>query len=229
MSTFCLLHGNWHDGSCWDPLIVRLRARGHRAVAPDLPFDDARATYEDRARPALDALEGLDGPIVVVGHSVASAEAALVSAKTQPALLVYLCSRFGSYPVPPDAPAIFRAGFPFPAKDDAGRMVWEPRAAIGAMYSRLEPVVGRELAKRLRPGAAPVGDYPLADHPDVPTALIYAADDEFFEPAWERYVAQELLHIEPIEIPGGHFPMLEDSDGLADLLNSLATASQHQR
>jgi pimeloyl-ACP methyl ester carboxylesterase len=54
----------------------------------------------------------------------------------------------------------------------------------------------------------------------VPTALVYAADDEFFEPAWERHVSRELLRVDP-EIAGGHFPMVEDPDGLADLLDDL--------
>ena len=70
--------------------------------------------------------------------------------------------------------------------------------------------------------APPPGEYPLRDHPDVPTALVYAADDELFEPAWDRFMARELLGIEPIEIPGGHFPMIEDPDALGDLLDRLA-------
>jgi pimeloyl-ACP methyl ester carboxylesterase len=35
-------------------------------------------------------------------------------------------------------------------------------------------------------------------------------------------MARELLGIEPIELPGGHFPMLEDPEALAELLVSLA-------
>ncbi len=70
--------------------------------------------------------------------------------------------------------------------------------------------------------AMPSGEYPLRRHPDVATALIYATDDEFFEPAWERFMARELLGVEPIEIPGGHFPMVEDPDSLGDLLSRLA-------
>jgi pimeloyl-ACP methyl ester carboxylesterase len=35
LATFCLLHGNWHDGSCWQPLVDCLEARGHKAAAPD--------------------------------------------------------------------------------------------------------------------------------------------------------------------------------------------------
>jgi pimeloyl-ACP methyl ester carboxylesterase len=52
--------------------------------------------------------------------------------------------------------------------------------------------------------------------------LIYALDDEIFEPAWERFMARELLGVDPIAIAGGHFPMVEDPAALADLLDRLA-------
>ncbi len=190
-------------------------------LAPDLPFDDAAASYEERARPAVAALADAEEPIVVVGHSVGSAEAALVAAERKVARLVYLCPRFGSFAAPSGAPAVFREGFPFPAKDAEGRMVWEPEAAVAAMYPRLPREAARRLASRLRPGASPVGAYPLAEHPDIATTLIYTSDDEFFTPEWERFVGRELLAIEPIEIPGGHFPMIEDPDALAQLLDDV--------
>jgi pimeloyl-ACP methyl ester carboxylesterase len=188
-----------------------------------MPFDDPQADYEQRARPASEALDGVDGPVVVVGHSIASAEAALVAAARQTALLVHLCPRFGTFPVPPDAPDVFRPGFPFPPRDADGRSVWTPEAAIEAMYPRLTREAGCELAERLRPGATAVGDYPLSQHPTLPTALVYTADDEFFTPQWERFIAHDLLGVEPIEIPGGHFPMVENPDLLADLLDRLAS------
>jgi hypothetical protein len=34
-------------------------------------------------------------------------------------------------------------------------------------------------------------------------------------PEWERFVAREVLGVEPVEIPGGHFPMVEDPAALA--------------
>jgi pimeloyl-ACP methyl ester carboxylesterase len=226
VATFCLIHGNWHDGSCWGPLVEGLRSRGHDAIAPDLPFDDAAATYAERARPAITALASVEGPVVVVAHSVGSAEGALVAAECDPALLVYLCPRFGSFEAPEDAPPVFREGFPVPPRDDQGRMVWDPDAAIGAMYPRLPEEVARRLAERLRPGAVAVGEYPLAEHPEVATALIFASIDEFFTPDWERFVARELLGIEPIEIPTGHFPMIEDPALLTDLLDRLARSAE---
>ena len=200
----------------------QLRARGHDVVAPDLPYDLATQSYEQRAQPALDAVEGVSSNLVVVGHSVASAEAGLVAAFRRARLLVYLCPRLGEYPAPAGAPPVFQEGFPFPPRREDGAMVWEPAAAITAMYPRLEPSTAADLAARLRPGASPVGSYPLAAPPDVPTELIYTIEDEFFTPEWECFVARELLHIEPIEMPGGHFPMAERPDELTDVLDRLA-------
>ncbi|HKV05007.1 MAG TPA: alpha/beta hydrolase [Candidatus Acidoferrales bacterium] len=34
MGTFVLVHGSWHDGSAWDPIVRYLESRGHRAFAP---------------------------------------------------------------------------------------------------------------------------------------------------------------------------------------------------
>jgi pimeloyl-ACP methyl ester carboxylesterase len=185
-----------------------------------MPFDDPDAGFEVRVRPALAALEGVSGPVVLVGHSASSGYAAFVAEATAGSLLVHLCPRLGPFPPPAGAPGTFRRGFPFPARNAAGVTVWDTETAIDAMYRRLPPQTARRLAARLRPGAPPA-EYPLPGHPDVPTVLVYATDDEFFEPTWERFMARELLGIEPIEISGGHFPMVENPEALADLLDRL--------
>jgi pimeloyl-ACP methyl ester carboxylesterase len=151
-----------------------------------------------------------------------SAYSPLVAAARPGSLLVHLCPRLGPFTPPPGAPDKFRKGFPFPVDRPDGTSAWEAGAAISAMYGRLSPEAARTLVAHLRPMAPPAGDYPLPGHPDVATVLVFAADDEFFEPDWERFMARELLEIDPIEIPGGHFPMVEDPGGLADLLDRLA-------
>ena len=152
--THRIAHGDWHDGSCWDPLTVEaLRARGHEAVAPDLPYDDPDAGFEDRARPARAALEGVSGPVVVVGHSASSGYAALMAEATPAQLLVHLCPPLGPFAPPAGAPEAFRRDFPFPAKNAAGVTVWDTEAAIETMYPRLPPETARTLAERLRPRA----------------------------------------------------------------------------
>jgi pimeloyl-ACP methyl ester carboxylesterase len=225
VGTFCLIHGAWHTASCWDQLVPFLEDRGHTVLTPDLPLHDPKAGFEERIRPALEALDRVSGPVVVVGHSQGTVYSSLVAAARPISLLVHLCPRLGGFDHPAGAPDTFREGVPFPADRSDGTSVWDADTAIRAMYRRLPPATARAVAKRLRPMAPPPGEYPLRDHPDVPTALVYAADDELFEPAWERFMARELLGIEPIEIAGGHFPMIEDPDALGDLLDRLARES----
>ena len=92
------------------------------------------------------------------------------------------------------------------------------------MYPRLDPAVAADIARRLHPSTPPLDAYPLAAPPDVPTELVFTTDDEFFTREWQQFAAQQLLRVEPIEIPGGHFPMLEDPAALATLLDRLAGA-----
>lgn len=222
MATFGLLHGAWHEPSCWEPVREPLEALGHGTTAADLPLHDPAATYADRVRPAIEALDGAVGPVVVVAHSQSSALGPLVAVARPISLLVYLCPRMGSVALPDGTPGAFREGIPFPPDRPDGTTAWDPEVATEAMYRRLSPDRARALAKRLRPMAMPPDDYPLDEHPDVPTALMYGSEDELFEPAFERFVAEELLGIEPIELQSGHFPMAEDPDGTAEQLDSLA-------
>jgi pimeloyl-ACP methyl ester carboxylesterase len=222
VAVFCLMHGAWHEPSCWDELTPALKHRGHAVVVPDLPLQDPEAGFDERIRPALDALGDVDGPLVIVGHSQGTAYSSLVAVARRDALLVHLCPRLGGFEPPPGAPEMFRQGVPFPENRPDGTSVWDEEVAIEALYGRVPLPRANMLAGRLRPMAMLEGDYPLPAHPDNRTALIYAADDELFEPDWERFMARELLGVEPIEIPGGHFPMAEDPDALAEVLDQLA-------
>jgi pimeloyl-ACP methyl ester carboxylesterase len=59
---------------------------------------------------------------------------------------------------------------------------------------------------------------PLREWPDVPCSYIVCHDDRTATPAWARRAAIERLGVEPIEIPGGHCPMLARPDELAEAL-----------
>ena len=223
MATFCLLHGAWHDGSCWQEVAAELRARGHTVLAPDLPFHDPEAGYVARLAPAVEGLSGADGPVVIAGHSLGSNYAAVLATEIDEPSVVHVCPRLGGFTPPPGAPSRTRPGFPWPPVDERGGMTWDPAIAATGMYGRLDPALARALAARLRPMVPPPEPFPLERHPDVPTAVLYAADDEAFEPAWIRFMAREFLGVEPIELPGGHFPMFEVPGHLASVLDGLAS------
>jgi pimeloyl-ACP methyl ester carboxylesterase len=95
---------------------------------------------------------------------------------------------------------------------------------VDQLYARLERDVAERLAARLRPQPRAVFNkpYPLSTPPRVPSAFLYGREDELFDDRWSRWIAQALLEVEPIELPGGHFPMLENPALLADVLERVS-------
>ena len=79
MSAFVLVHGAWHGGWCWDKVVARLEAMGHRAVAPDMPGHGADkapiegVTLDDIVKRVCDTIDATDEKVVLVGHSYGGA------------------------------------------------------------------------------------------------------------------------------------------------------------
>jgi pimeloyl-ACP methyl ester carboxylesterase len=198
-----------------------LRSSGHDVVAPDLPYEDPRTTYAQRIQPALAAVAGAANPIVV-GHSLGAGYAPLVADELDGSSLVYLCpAPVGPFDGarPPMRP--IREGFRFPQDRADGTSVWDSDQATRTIYPRLPAELAVALAVRLRPGAAPTDSYPLEAQPAVATSVIYAGHDEFFEPEWSRWIARDVLGVEPIELDSGHFPMIEAPAAVSEVLYAI--------
>ncbi len=71
--TVVFVHGAWHGAWCWAPVLDELRAVGVPAVAVDLPGHGADprplADVAGDTAHVLEVLDGIDGPVVLVGHS----------------------------------------------------------------------------------------------------------------------------------------------------------------
>lgn len=73
--TFVLITGAWHGGWAWRPVAERLRAVGHRVLAPTLPGladgdDPAAATLDDVVDAVVELVESEDlDDVTLVGHS----------------------------------------------------------------------------------------------------------------------------------------------------------------
>jgi pimeloyl-ACP methyl ester carboxylesterase len=221
VTTFALVHGAWHDGSCWELLTPLLEERGHRVVAPDLPGDDPGSGFEEYAEAVESALAGEDD-VAVVGHSLGSDTIPLVAGAPVVRLLVYLCPRLGGIAQPEGAPEQWAMELALP-RDELGRTYWTADDALRRMYPRLPPALARRMVHRLRPQADHRRrPYPLDRLPAVASAFVCTTDDELFRLEWARWAAPTLLGVEPVELPGGHFPMLERPAALAGVLCELA-------
>ena len=188
MPTFALVHGAYGDGGQWDALAAELAARGHRALAPDLPIEDRRATFEDYA----DAVGECDH---VVGHSMGGVTAALVAGR-RGIPVTYVAALI---PVPGEpltgvlaraiAPAV--AGAEVKGDDGLRRRPGQPRGQAVTPYFDPFPLA-----------AVPAGPYVLC------------RDDEVVLPAYSRAAAPAVV----VELDCGHYPMLECPAALADVL-----------
>lgn len=93
-----LIPGLWLNASAWDDVVPALDAAGHRAYALTLPGmaspDDDRTGIglADHVRAVVEVIDGLEGPVVLVGHSGggAIAHAAVDARPDRVARVVYV-------------------------------------------------------------------------------------------------------------------------------------------
>jgi len=75
MACFVLVSGAWHGAWCWEYVIPLLEARGHQAVAAELPGMGADRTplaevdFAAWARTVAGVVEAAGEPVILVGHS----------------------------------------------------------------------------------------------------------------------------------------------------------------
>lgn len=204
------IHGSGGDHRVWSLQTARLAG----AVALDLPGHpegDAVTDITSLAAAVGAALEEIDGPCVLIGHSLGGA-AALELALDRPELvegLVIIASgaRLG---VPDDTLA--RAGGDFAAERD--------RLIAGSFADPAAPMARRARQALDAAGAGSLqADYTACRTVDlrgrlgeirVPV-LIIVGDDDPFTPAWKsEELAREIPLSQMVVIPGArHMPMAE--------------------
>jgi pimeloyl-ACP methyl ester carboxylesterase len=220
MSLFSLVHGGGLGGWCWDELREELSARGYDSAAVDLTPDDFGAGAVHCATIVEKSLPPGSDP-VLVGHSIAGLFLPLVAARRPVRRLVFLHAllpqpgRSVADQMSEEAdmfnPAMFEAAAPFWEDEDVAREFLFhdcPEKVASMAFHRLRPepaVLGREIS-------------PLDRWPSVSVAYIVCQEDRTATPTWARRAARERLGVAPIELPGGHCPMLSRPRALADAL-----------
>ena len=188
MTTFALLHGAYGSGEQWAPLVAELEARGHAAIAPDLPIEDRSATFADYAAVVGDCDH-------VVGHSMGGVTAALVAAAR-------------GVPVTYVAAVIPRPGRPLT------EVLAEAIApAVRASEIRGEDGLRYQPDGRRGQAVTPYFEaFPLDAVPPGPYVLCLR--DEVVLPAYSRTAAPA----EVVELDCNHLPMQEAPAALAEVL-----------
>jgi pimeloyl-ACP methyl ester carboxylesterase len=228
MTTFALVHGAWHDGSCWDPTATVLRERGHDVITMDLPCSDPAAGLEEYAATVIDAIADADD-VVLVGHSLGGLTVPIVASRRPVRELVLLAALVPKPGVAmgddigllPDLFAPEWAGYADQQiAGEGGSSSWSDVAAIGVFYHDCSPEQAAWAAGHLRPQtwAAAVQPSPLAAYPDVPTHAIVCTADRCLDAETCARLAEERFGARVTRLGGGHSPMIAQPEALADAL-----------
>jgi len=234
MALFVLVHGSMHGGWCWRDLVPELERRGHRAVAPDLPCDDAAAGLEAYAAAVLASIEGVSGADapVLVGHSLGSRTIPVVALRVPGARMIFLCS------VPTGTGAVDAAAFAGMVTDEYaaarveeradGARRMDPEAARRVFFAHCAPPTAAWAASQLRwQGPRPLSEAaPFARWPDAPLDVVLTRDDRAVRFDWAMAEAARWQGGRaPRVLPGDHSPFLSCPALLADtLVDCLAPA-----
>ena len=209
IATFALIHGAGDGGWYWHLVADELRARGHDAVAPDLPADDEADlwTYADTVVEAIDG----GSELVVVGQSFGAFTAPLVCDRIPVELLILVA---GMIPAPGEPPDDWWSATGYER---------EPRERfdtdLETYYQDVPPELADEAMRRGRNHPSPAAGrqpWPLAAMPNVPTRALACRDDRLFPLPFMRRLVRERLGIEADEIDGGHCVALARPAELAE-------------
>jgi pimeloyl-ACP methyl ester carboxylesterase len=207
VATFALIHGGGSSGWDWHLVVPELQARGHEAVAVDLPTEDESAGWWEYADAVADAVAGHEH-VVVVAHSLGGFTAPLVATRRPVELIVLVAAmipsaggRFGDWGT--------SAGYEESGLDDV-------------FYHDVPPELAAEAERHTRDEKAPAlsEPWPLAAWPETPTRYLLCRDDRLFTPGFARRHARERLGIEADEMDGGHYIALARPRELAERLDA---------
>ena len=213
-----LVHGSFHGAWCWDHLIPELAARNVDAIAIELPF----TSLADDAAAVASAVQEIDGPLVVVGHSYGGAVVTLGAGpgdgRRGATHLVYLAAILADPTQPLDLkPTPGMSGIQL---GDDGMARVDPSTATQALYHRCPYALANWAIANLR--AMPLDDFGSNLHQPpvawrvVPSTYVLCTDDHAIDPSDQRRMAAESGDC--IELDSDHSPFLSTISPLADIL-----------
>lgn len=222
MTTFVLIPGAGGQASFWDRLVPELQARGHAAIAVELPAGDdsaGLAAYADAVVRSVD----IPGPVTVVAQSLGGLVAPLVCGRLDVEQIV-LVNAMTPWPgetgnawwADTGQAAAARAYAEQQGRDPATlEDPWELYFHDADPELLAEVKAAPELVQSGRPFEDP---WPLAAWPSVPTRFLAARDDRLFPLDFQRRIVAERLGLEVEATPGGHLNSLTQPVAIARLL-----------
>lgn len=237
MAVFVLVHGSWQGAWAWDTIVPRLAARGHRAIAVDLPGNGHRppvaipVRLDHYAAHLAEVIAAESEPVILVGHSGGgiAVTAALARVPERVRLAVYLCAFmlpegmtndgfYARYLKPEMRGAVARKTL----SADGQFASVNADDACEVFYQCADPALARAAAARLTPSPEGPRHDPMPALTEVPRVYIETLQDRSVHLELQRIMQGLVPCREVIALDTDHAPQLSMPDTLADVLDRLA-------
>jgi pimeloyl-ACP methyl ester carboxylesterase len=236
-----LVHGAWHGGWCWEPVVVELEGRGYPARTIDLPSrGNPAGDLHGDATAVRELVESLGRPVVLVGHSYGGAvitEASSGAANIKH--LVYLTAvvpdvgesvleagnaaleEAGGTPVTEQVATTDDAASDVMEIHEDGTMSCRPDRAVDLFYHDCDPgVAARAVAALVPQPAATFSQGPNgAGWKEHPSTYVVCTEDHVLDEVGQRNFARRCNDV--VVLSTSHSPFLSDPAGVADIVERL--------
>ncbi len=243
MARIILVHGAFHNASCWDAAKAELEAKGHTVEAVDLPSHGSDSTpiesvvlqtYADKV--VAQAKSQPEVP-VLVGHSmggmvVTQAADDILAGGGTVAQVVYVCAflpRNGQSLVelagqPEGAGDMVQANVVVDGEPPIGTMPTDK--AIEAFYGECDPAVAQAAAQELdpQPILAFVMPANITDDRDITRRYIVTTHDKALPTPLQRKMSKATKCVEIVDIDSDHSPFLSHTDEFVGILDRFVKA-----
>jgi len=230
--TVVLVHGAFADSSSWNGVIAILERDGYKVVAAANPLRGVRAD----AGAVSDVLKGIDGPVVLAGHSYGgSVISEAAQGRPNVKALVYVAAfapetgetaigLTGKFP----GSTLGTALAPPVKLNSGGNDLYIQQPRFPQQFAADVPAAQ---ARLMAAGQRPVAEAALSEASSapawksVPSWFIYGLKDRNIPPAALRFMAERAKSRKTVEIRGAsHVVMVSHAPAVARLIESAANA-----
>ncbi|MFC0168551.1 alpha/beta fold hydrolase [Pseudoduganella danionis] len=224
--TVVLVHGAFADGSAWQQVIPLLEAHGVKVVAVQNPL----TALEDDVAATRRAIEAVDGPVVLVGHSWGGAVITEAGVSDSVKALVYVAAFAPSegesvadltqhYPVPSGFSHIVadKYGFLKLTQEGVEKHLAQdvPADKTKLMTATQGPVRGKNFEQKVAAAA----------WKGKPSWYIVSEQDYMLQTSLQRAMAKK-IGAHTVSLKAGHTPQISQPEAVAQVILEAVSAQQ---
>ena len=217
-----LVHGAFADGSGWEAVAKLLEKDGYTVSV----LQEPETSYAEDQKYAKAALDALDGPVVIVGHSYGGSLITEAGNHPKVAALVYIAafaldegeSCASIEQAVPQASKAF--------KPDSNGNWWIDQAHFAADFAAdVPPAVAHFMAIAQVPISTDAFTHKVTNPAwkTKPTWYMVASDDRSINPIQERMMAKR-AHAKTVEVPASHVAYMSHPKETVKLIEEAATS-----